>query len=67
MKIVFGRASDELFITFMQAKQENNFDLAQSVLDNLNSMSDDERQELSGLYMDVEDFLNDRDNEYELV
>lgn len=67
MKMVFGRENDELFINFMQAKDERNFDLAQEVMDNLNSMSDAERDSLSGLYMDVEDFLKERDEEYEMV
>lgn len=67
MRMVYGRANDELFITFMQAKEESNYDLAQTVMDNLNSLSDTERDELSGLYMDVEEFLNERDEDYEMV
>lgn len=65
MNVVFGRAADELFINFVQAKENRDLNLARSVMDNLNSLSDGERQELTGLYMDVEEYINELELEEE--
>jgi len=62
----FGKANDVLFLRFIEAKEDDDLESAKAVLDELNSLSDTERAELSGLYMDVESYIRDMEEDLEL-
>lgn len=59
-----GRNSDEFFLRFTAVKEEGDIEAAKDLLSDLDSLSDEDRNGLSELYMDIENYINDR--EYDL-
>lgn len=63
--MLFGRANDEFFIRFIEAKEEDDVESAKALLSDLNSLSDADRMDLSELYADVEDYIADMEADME--
>ena len=61
----FGKANDEFFVRFIEAKEEDDVESAKALLSELNSLSDADRKELSGIYADVEDYIADMEADME--
>lgn len=61
----FGKANDEFFVRFIEAKEEDDVESAKALLSDLNSLSDADRKELSELYADVEDYIADMEADME--
>lgn len=54
-----GRSFDEFFLRFTAAKEEEDVDAAKNLLNDLDSLSDEDRNGLSELYADVENYIDD--------
>lgn len=63
----YGRMTDEFFIRFIEAKEEDDIESAKALLSDLDSLSDSDRLELSELYKDVEDYIADMEVDMELA
>lgn len=60
-----GKDYDEFFIRFSEAKRAEDIESVKDLLHDLDSLPDKDRSSLSGLYMDVEDYICDMAEEEE--
>lgn len=59
--VQFGRAKDEFFIRFIGAKEDDDVESARELLNGIENLPAADREELSDLYMEIEDYVRDMD------